>query len=98
MKNRLTIFTTVLSVLAGFAFLHKMQAGSLPPEILNCGPNEDGCYSGFNTAEGCFALDGPNPFTGFGNTAVGWEALNFSGSAILNTGLGAGAGAINTGN
>src|SRR5437016_5610577 len=88
-------FLLIPLVLVCFAFLPKMQAGSLPPEI----PNPvDGCYPNFNTAEGCNALDGPNPFTGFANTAVGWEALNFSGSAILNTGLGGGAGAINTGN
>ena len=95
MKNRLTIFTTALSVLACFAFLPQMQAGTLPPEL----PGEpDGGYAGLNTAEGSNALNGPSPFTGAANTAVGWEALNFSGSAALNTGLGAGAGALITGN
>src|SRR5438445_3171898 len=89
------VFLLIPLVVVCFAFLPKMQAGSLPPEISN---PVDGCYPNFNTAEGCNALDGPNPFTGFANTAVGWEALNFSGSAILNTGLGGGAGAINTGN
>src|SRR5438132_1141408 len=88
-------FLLIPLVVVCFAFLPKMQAGSLPPEISN---PVDGCYPNFNKAEGCNALDGPNPFTGFANTAVGWEALNFSGSAILNTGLGGGAGAINTGN
>src|SRR2546430_5233424 len=47
-------FLLIPLVLACFAFLPQMQAGSLPPEIPNSGPNEDGCYGGFNTAEGCF--------------------------------------------
>src|SRR5213596_1947459 len=95
MKTRLKIFTTILYVLACCAFLPQMQAGTLPPEIPG---NPDGGYAGLNTAEGSNALNGPAPFTGVANTAVGWEALNFSGSANLNTGLGGGAGAINTGN
>jgi len=95
MKTRLKIFTTILYVLACCAFLPQMQAGTLPPEIPG---NPDGGYSGLNTAEGSNALNGPAPFTGVANTGVGWEALNFSGSANLNTGLGAGAGALITGN
>jgi len=95
MKNRLTIFTTVLSVLAGVAFLPQMQAQSLPPEIPNA---VDGCYPNFGTAEGCDALNGPGPFTGLGNTALGWRSLFFSGPAFWNTGTGAGTLAINTGN
>ncbi len=79
MKNRLTIFTTVLSVLACFAFLPQMQAQSLPPEIPNA---VDGCYPNFATAEGCDALNGPGPFTGLGNTALGWRSLFFSGPAF----------------
>src|SRR5882724_5294775 len=95
MKNRLKIFTTILSVFACLAFLPQMQA-TLPPEILQ--PNEDGCYPNFGTAEGCDALNGPGPFTGLGNTAVGWRSLFFSGPAFWNTGTGAGTLAINTGN
>jgi len=94
MKNRLKIFTTILSVFACLAFLPQMQA-TLPPEILQ--PNEDGCYTNFATAEGCDALDGPGSFTGLGNTAVGWRSLFFSGPAFWNTGVGAGTLAINTG-
>src|SRR5882724_3632146 len=94
MKNRLKIFTTILSVFACLAFLPQMQA-TLPPEILQ--PNEDGCYTNFATAEGCMALDGPGSFTGLGNTALGWRSLFFSGSAFWNTGVGAGTLAINTG-
>jgi hypothetical protein len=43
MKNRVTIFTTILSALASFALLPEAQAVMLPP---------DGGYPGFNTAEG----------------------------------------------
>src|ERR1700756_2978894 len=96
MKNRscLTI-TTILSVLACFAFLPKMQA-ELPPEIPG---NPDGCYDNFVTAEGCGALNGPGSITlGLGNTALGWRSLFFGGPAFWNTGVGAGALAINTGN
>src|SRR5215472_18451521 len=98
MKNRidLKIFTTILSVLACLAFLPQMQAQSLPPEIPQA--NEDGCYTNFATAEGCNALNGPGPFNGLGNTALGWRALFFSGPAFWNTGTGAGTLAINTGN
>src|SRR5438093_8553125 len=93
MKTRLKIFTTILYVLACCAFLPQMQA-QLPPEIPG---NPDGGYAGLNTAEGSNALSGA-PLTGAANTAVGWEALNFSSGAALNTGVGAGAGALITGN
>src|SRR5262252_1670052 len=53
MNNRscLTIFTTILSVLACFAFSPQMQATVCPPEIP---PPEgtDGAYPNFATAEG----------------------------------------------
>src|SRR5262249_56036684 len=94
MTNRNTIFTTILSVLTCFAFLPQMQASNLPPEIPG---NPDGCYPNFTTAEGCHALDG-FALTGLGSTAIGWEALFFSGGSFWNTGVGAGALAINTGN
>src|SRR6476660_2773441 len=99
MKNRccLTIFTTILSVLACFAFLPQMQAGTLPPPATDDGHTTDGCYINFATAEGCGALDGNQPFTGVANTAIGWRSLFFSGSASANTGVGAGTLALNTG-
>jgi len=96
MKNRscLKIFTTILSVFACLAFLPQMQAGTLPPET--DGP-PDGCYPNFATAEGCMALNGNIPLTGLGSTAIGWRALFFSSGSFWNTGVGAGALAINTG-
>jgi hypothetical protein len=91
MKNRLKIFTTILSVLACCAFLPTMQA-QLPPPI----PGEpDGCYPAFTTAEGCNALH--QLFGGIGNTAVGWYSLFLAGDASFNTGVGAGALALTSG-
>jgi trimeric autotransporter adhesin len=98
-KNKIKRATLLLSlvaiVLACFVFLPQMQAQSLPPEA--DGANPDGCYINFATAEGCMALNGPGGFTGLGNTALGWRSLFFSGPAFWNTGTGAGALAINTG-
>src|SRR2546423_331747 len=88
-------FLLIPLVLVCFAFLPKMQAGSLPPEI----PNPvDGCYPILTTGEGCTALGAPTLFPGFENTAVGGGALIFGVSPILNPGLGGGGGAINPGN
>ena len=99
MKTRLKIFAMVLSVLACCAFLPQMQAGTLPPPVADqTDGNEDGCYINFATAEGCGALNGNQPFTGLGNSAIGWRSLFFSGASFWNTGVGAGALAINTGN
>src|SRR5262249_18912407 len=86
MKNRsLAICTTILSVVTCFAFLSQMQAApdALPP------PTPDGCYPGFTTAEGCNALR--HLSTGFGNTGMGWYALNSTTTHSYNTGVGAGA-------
>ncbi|MGE5214649.1 MAG: tail fiber domain-containing protein [Nitrospirota bacterium] len=57
-------------------------------------PAPDGCYPGFTTAEGCNALK--NLTTGAANTAVGWFSLFSAGAANNNTGVGAGALALNT--
>src|SRR5262245_28445216 len=84
----------ILSVLACFGLLPQMQAGTLPPQT--DGP-PDGCYPRFATAEGCMALNGNQPFIGLGNSAFGWRSLFFAGSRFWNTGVGAGALAINTG-
>jgi hypothetical protein len=90
MKNRssLTIFTTMLSVLASLALLPQMQAA---PDVV---PGPDGCYPGFTTAEGCNALQ--NLTTGAGNTGVGWRSLFADMTGSFNTGLGAGALLLNT--
>src|SRR5213593_1044488 len=89
-RSRLTIFTTVLSVLACFGVLPQMQA--LPPEIPG---NPDGCYPAFTTAEGCNALALLG--AGIGNTAVGWYANFLAGDASFNTALGAGTLALDSG-
>src|SRR6266404_7026118 len=91
MKNRssLTIFTTLLSVLACFGLLPQMQAA---PDVV---PAPDGCYPGFTTAEGCNALR--HLTTGAGNTGVGWYSLFFAGASNFNTGVGAGTLVLNTG-
>jgi Chaperone of endosialidase len=91
MNTRLKTLTIILSVLGCFALLPQMQA---VPEALPS-PTPDGCYPGFTTAEGCNAL--ANLTTGAGNTGVGWYALFFAGASNFNTGLGAGALVLNTG-
>jgi hypothetical protein len=91
MKNRstLTIFTTILSVLACLAFLPQIKAA---PQVA---PPPDGCYPGFTTAEGCNAL--LHLGAGAGNTGVGWYSLFFAGASNFNTGAGAGTLVLNTG-
>src|SRR5262249_36090664 len=99
MNNRscLTIFTTILSVLACFAFSPQMQATVCPPEIPTP-EGTDGAYPNFATAEGFAPLGAAGvPCTGLGNTAIGWQSLFFSSASFWNTGVGAGALAINTG-
>ena len=66
MKNRNTIFTTILLVLACFA---------LSPEGACSRPPPDGGYPGGNTAEGDNALHDVNTAVGINNTAVGANAL-----------------------
>src|SRR6266487_3019927 len=56
-------------------------------------PAPDGCYPGFTTAEGCNALKFLS--TGAGNTGVGWYSLYVDTTGSYNTGLGAGALALN---
>ena len=90
MKNRsnLTIFTTILSVLACIGLLPQMQAA---PDVV---PAPDGCYPGFTTAEGCNALR--HLTTGAGNTGVGWYSLFANTTGSYNTGFGAGTLVLNT--
>jgi hypothetical protein len=90
MKNRnsLTIFTTILSVLACFAFLPQTKAA---PQVV---PAPDGCYPAFTTAEGCKALQ--NLDAGFANTGIGWRSLFSVTDGSYNTGVGAGALVLNS--
>src|SRR6266513_5192527 len=88
MKTRLKIFSTILSVLASFAFLPQMRA---VPQVV---PGPDGCYPGFTTAEGCNALKFLG--SGAGNTGVGWYSLYLVGGGNYNTGVGAGTLVLNT--
>jgi hypothetical protein len=82
MKNRSKILVAILPVLACFAFLPGAQAVC-----------QDGCGGNFNTFQGENALI--NLGVGAGNTGVGWFALFFTSATSFNTGLGAGALALN---
>ena len=83
MKTRIQ-FIVILIAFISLGFLPYAQAVS---------PVPDGCYPGFTTAEGCNALNFLT--TGAGNTGVGWYSLYVNSSASYNTGLGAGALALN---
>ena len=85
MKTETRMLLIVFSVLC-FQFLSETNAVNPPP---------DGGYPGFNTAEGTNALK--NLTTGVGNAAVGWYSLFTNSSASYNTGIGAGALALNDG-
>jgi hypothetical protein len=87
MKNRETIFTTMLSALACFALLPGAQAVMPPP---------DGGYPGFNTAEGQNAFFSLT--TGVANTGVGWYSLWSNTDGSYNTAVGAGTLLFNIGN
>ena len=76
-------------LLACFGFLLQTNAA---PEVV---PAPDGCYSQFNTAEGCQALQ--FNIAGAGNTGLGWRALFSTTGGSQNTGVGAGALVLNTG-
>jgi hypothetical protein len=83
MKNRNTIFTTIL--LASFGFLPGAQAVV---------PAPDGGYPSGNTAEGQNALFSLT--TGGFNTAVGFLSLRSNTTGEFNTGIGAGTLFVNT--
>jgi hypothetical protein len=85
MKNQTKIWMTILPVLACFALL--------PAQAVS--PAPDGCYPNLTTAEGCGALNSLT--TGAGNTALGWRSLLSTTDGSFNTGVGAGALALNTG-
>jgi hypothetical protein len=86
-RNRLAIFTMILSALACLALLPQIKAA---PQVV---PPPDGCYPNFTTAEGCNALGSLT--TGAANTGVGWYSLFSTTTGIGNTGVGAGALALN---
>jgi hypothetical protein len=79
MKNQNTIFTTILLVLACFAFSPAQNAfGVVPPP--------DGGYPNDNTAEGTDALFSLT--TGSKNTAIGFNALYSNTTGLGNTATG----------
>jgi uncharacterized coiled-coil protein SlyX len=69
---------------------------AVAPQTRAVTPAPDGCYTLFNTAEGCNALEFTT--TGAGNTGLGWFALFTTVSQSFNTAVGAGAGALNSAN
>jgi hypothetical protein len=85
MNNRSINLMVIMLVLACFA---------LSPAARAVSPVPDGCYPNYTTAEGCNALALLS--TGVGNTAVGWYSLSSVGPNSFNTGVGAGALALNT--
>src|SRR5438874_9994493 len=91
MKMTSTIAHPALAVILAaatyLAILSAAQAALNPPP--------DGGYPGFNTAEGQNALK--NLTSGIGNTGLGWYSLFAVGGGSYNTGIGAGALILNTG-
>jgi trimeric autotransporter adhesin len=83
-QNPITIFTTILLVLACFGLFPKAEA------VI---PAPDGGYPGHNTAEGQNALFSLT--TGTNNTAVGWFSLKTLTTGQYNTAIGAGALSVN---
>jgi hypothetical protein len=90
--NPLIQRTTILPLLIGlalacFGLLPQIQSA---PQVT---PAPDGCYPAFTTAEGCNALALLG--AGEGNTGIGWYSLFSVGDGSFNTGVGAGALALN---
>jgi trimeric autotransporter adhesin len=85
MKNRNTVFTAILSVVACFAFLPKAQAA--------CGVPDAGCAN-FNLAEGQSAL--LSLTAGQWNTALGAFTLSSNTEGSFNTAVGTAALISNT--
>jgi Chaperone of endosialidase len=83
MKNRDTIFPTILLLICWFGFL--------VPKAFGVVPVPDGGYPGLNTAEGQNALLNLDVNNGLGNTAVAWFALSNNIDNDFNTAVGAGA-------
>ena len=85
MRTKTPSLPIIISLLC-FGFLAETNAVNPPP---------DGGYPGLNTAEGTNALK--NLGSGAGNVAVGWYSLFTNSSGSYNTGVGAGALALNDG-
>src|SRR5882724_4389614 len=88
MKNRYTIFTTILFALA-------FVSAAAAPKAFGVVPAPDGAYPGGNTAEGESALFSLT--SGTYNTAVGVFSLRSNTEGNFNTGVGAGTLLLNTG-
>jgi hypothetical protein len=86
MKNRYIALTAILLVLGCYTFSTKTLAVT---------PAPDGGYPGANTAEGQNAL--LSRTSGVYNAAIGWLSLEGLTTGIANTGVGAGALALNNG-
>ena len=86
MKTIVAVFHVTFTIFC-LGFLQEAHAVVPPP---------DGEYPNFTTAEGTNALR--NLTTGAANTAVGWYPLFSATTASFNTGVGAGALALNTAN
>jgi hypothetical protein len=67
----------------------------LVPRLQAVNPVPDGCYGNYATAEGCKALQFLS--SGAGNSGLGWYALYSDTTGNFNTGVGAGALALNNG-
>ncbi len=89
MKTKTNIIYPAFALVAFGCF------GVLPGVQGQLSPAPDGCYPNFTTAEGCDALNSVT--TGSGNTAIGYRSLFSDSSAGFNTGVGAGALALNNG-
>jgi hypothetical protein len=73
-----------------------LSCPGLLSQVQAISPTPDGCYPNFTTAEGCNALNLLT--TGAANTALGWRSLVSDSSGSFNTGVGAGALALNNAN
>src|ERR1043166_3049773 len=95
MKTSIKFKTTMLFliplVLVCFGLLPTARAAT-QEAIPAITPTPDGCYPGFNTAEGCQALLNIDTALGQANTAVGQSALRALTTGDNNTALGVNAG------
>ena len=92
MKTITTIIYLAFAMLALVCFgLSPIASAATTETIPAITPTPDGCYPGFNTAEGCQALLNINTAAGQGNTGLGFAALKFLTSGDNNTAVGRGA-------
>jgi hypothetical protein len=89
MKTITKIIYLAFVMLALVCFgLSPTARAATPGAIPEITPTPDGCYPGFNTAEGCNALLNINTASGQGNTALGFAALKFLTTGDNNTAVG----------